>query len=464
MPMKFRAHDTFFIRKGWLSKGMRCVSNKPDVFVDKNENPMDVLGIGANMVKALRYWLQVVGLTEEPSKGKRDQHFTALGRMIYEHDTYIEEFGTLYLLQYELASQKEEATAWYFFFNEFSMSEFSKEDFVAALEKFIKMEESDSSVASRSLKLITICEEMWDGLTEAELKDVLAQYTKDICGEEEGNKLSDNGLFYMAAQRRTGTKRKVRSVYYMLPDVGRWKQLPVTEDKDSGAICLQSGEFFPDLPSINTIPTDIFDILDICCRMEDMAYEEIPYESDELFDVLCKAHSGQAVPDLADAALTIMGDWEWLHHESLDFIEPRDLRSICRTRCLTHGTQLWGNNQREMLYSNAMFAPDLICSREDVYKYLRARGVSEKTAADFMTDVRKGKIFSRGYTNEQYKMLDDCDAEYWFIEACEKIQYLFPEAHEVCFSVSMLRLLWLALNGSAATKGTIIKYAAERER
>lgn len=151
MPMKFRAHDTFFIRKGWLSKGMRCVSNKPDVFVDKNENPMDVLGIGANMVKALRYWLQVVGLTEEPSKGKRDQHFTALGRMIYEHDTYIEELGTLYLLQYELASQKEEATAWYFFFNEFSMSEFSKEDFVAALEKYIKMEESESSVASRSL-------------------------------------------------------------------------------------------------------------------------------------------------------------------------------------------------------------------------------------------------------------------------------------------------------------------------
>ena len=151
MPMKFRAHDTFFIRKGWLSKGMRCVSNKPDVFVDKNENPMDVLGIGANMVKALRYWLQVVGLTEEPSKGKRDQHFTALGSMIYEHDTYIEELGTLYLLQYELASQKEEATAWYFFFNEFSMSEFSKEDFVAALEKYIKMEESDSSVASRSL-------------------------------------------------------------------------------------------------------------------------------------------------------------------------------------------------------------------------------------------------------------------------------------------------------------------------
>lgn len=98
MPMKFRAHDTFFIRKGWLSKGMRCVAKKPDVFIAHDENPMDVLGIGANMVKALRYWLQTIGLTEEPNKGKRIQSFTDLGKLIYEHDTYIEELGTLYLL------------------------------------------------------------------------------------------------------------------------------------------------------------------------------------------------------------------------------------------------------------------------------------------------------------------------------------------------------------------------------
>ena len=51
--MKFRAHDTFFIRKGWLSKGMKAVHNCPDLFVSKKENPMDVLGLGANMVKAL---------------------------------------------------------------------------------------------------------------------------------------------------------------------------------------------------------------------------------------------------------------------------------------------------------------------------------------------------------------------------------------------------------------------------
>lgn len=150
MAMKFRAHDTFFIRKGWLSKGMRNVVANPDVFVtkDKDRNPMDILGIGANMVKALRYWLQVVGLTAEASKGQRVQSLTALGELVYKHDPYIEEMGTLWLLQYRLAKNKDEATAWYYFFNEFNMSEFTREDFVKALQNYIVMAQEQAAIRS----------------------------------------------------------------------------------------------------------------------------------------------------------------------------------------------------------------------------------------------------------------------------------------------------------------------------
>ena len=151
MAMKFRAHDTFFIRKGWLSKGMKHVLAKNDVFVAKDENPMDILGIGSNMVKALRYWLQAVGLTSEPHSGKRYQSFTELGTSIYENDRYIEELGTLHLLQYKLASNKDDATAWYYFFNVFNMTEFSRDDFVDSILRWIKMEEGDNTVAIRSL-------------------------------------------------------------------------------------------------------------------------------------------------------------------------------------------------------------------------------------------------------------------------------------------------------------------------
>lgn len=150
MAMKFRAHDTFFIRKGWLSKGMRNVVENSDVFVtkDKSRNPMDVLGIGANMVKALRYWLQAVGLTEEPTKGVRYQTLTPLGEMIYEQDPYIEELGTLWLLQYQIAKNKEDATAWYYFFNEFNMIEFTREDFVRSIQNYIIMAQEQAAVRS----------------------------------------------------------------------------------------------------------------------------------------------------------------------------------------------------------------------------------------------------------------------------------------------------------------------------
>lgn len=149
--MKFRAHDTFFIRKGWLSKGMRNVIANEDVFVtkDKNRNPMDVLGIGANMVKALRYWLQVVGLTYEKSnKNQRYQVLTDLGKIIYEKDPYIEEIGTLWLLQYHLAKNYKEATAWYYFFNEFNMVEFTREDYVQSLQNYILMVQEQAAVRS----------------------------------------------------------------------------------------------------------------------------------------------------------------------------------------------------------------------------------------------------------------------------------------------------------------------------
>ena len=90
-------------------------------------------------------------MTEEPNSGKRVQTFTPLGQSVFTNDRYIEELGTLYLLHYRLSSNKSDATAWYYFFNEFTMSEFSRDDFVDFLQRRIRMEDSDATVAIRSL-------------------------------------------------------------------------------------------------------------------------------------------------------------------------------------------------------------------------------------------------------------------------------------------------------------------------
>ncbi|MDQ2087930.1 DUF4007 family protein [Herbivorax sp. ANBcel31] len=156
--MKFRAHETFYIRKGWLNKGLKNVKKEPRVFSDKEFVQTDILGIGANMVKSLRYWMQAVGLTvEERVNSQKPQRFTRFGEIVWENDKYFEEPGTLYFLHYKLASNKELATSWYWLFNEYNVREFSKDDFVNGLDGYIRFNEKEQEVAMSSLEADFSC-------------------------------------------------------------------------------------------------------------------------------------------------------------------------------------------------------------------------------------------------------------------------------------------------------------------
>ncbi len=58
----FSGHESFYCKSLWLKKGYDFVSanknfNNPDAAVD--------LGVGKNMVAAIRYWLRAFGLLEE---------------------------------------------------------------------------------------------------------------------------------------------------------------------------------------------------------------------------------------------------------------------------------------------------------------------------------------------------------------------------------------------------------------
>lgn len=139
--MKIRAHETFSIRKGWIHKGVKNILVYPRLFTDKNINPCDILGIGTNMVKSLRYWMTAVGIMEEVSEGNQKvQKLTRLGEIIDEYDKYYEEDGTNRLLHYMLAKNEELATAWYWFFNIFKINSFDKQLFIRELSEFLHTE------------------------------------------------------------------------------------------------------------------------------------------------------------------------------------------------------------------------------------------------------------------------------------------------------------------------------------
>lgn len=149
--MRFRGHETFSIRKGWLNKGIKNVEKNPSIFISKEENPMDIFGIGSNMVKSLRYWLQATNLTSEPTSGKRTQTLTKLGKIIYANDQYFEEIGSLWLIHYELATNKDFATSWYILFNKLDSIEFNEDDFYRKVKKYVTMIDFNKIPALRTV-------------------------------------------------------------------------------------------------------------------------------------------------------------------------------------------------------------------------------------------------------------------------------------------------------------------------
>lgn len=155
--MSFAKHETFYVREGWLFKGMAAIERA------KNENQhssifLDVqapekLGIGQNMVKSLRFWMQATGLVEEKlEERQRIQHLTSFGKLIWEYDRYLEDNATLWLLHYNLACSQEQATTWYWFFNHFAPSIFDETSCLEALRTWVISNYSDQEVAISSLK------------------------------------------------------------------------------------------------------------------------------------------------------------------------------------------------------------------------------------------------------------------------------------------------------------------------
>lgn len=149
--MRFRGHETFSIRKGWLNKGIKNIEKCSGVFLGDGGNPMDVLGIGANMVKSLRYWMLATSIASEPLSGHRVQTLTDLGQIIYDNDPYFEETGSLCLIHYELSCNEDNATSWYVFHNYFDYSEFSEEDFQRSIRKYIRMNSYKDVPSERSI-------------------------------------------------------------------------------------------------------------------------------------------------------------------------------------------------------------------------------------------------------------------------------------------------------------------------
>ena len=137
--VKLKGHESFSIREGWLTKGLVETNKNEKIFSEKNST--DILGIGTNMVKSLKYWLLTANLIEETSKCKYD--LSELGKLIYKYDLYMENIFTLYMVHLQIVLNEEKALIWNMFFNYCNFKEFSKREYVEYIEYLLENENKD---------------------------------------------------------------------------------------------------------------------------------------------------------------------------------------------------------------------------------------------------------------------------------------------------------------------------------
>ena len=136
--VRLKRNESFNIREGWLRKGMKLLPKHPDLF--SLDEAMQLLGVGSKMVKSIKYWLLTTGLAKEQKvKSKIELIITEeLGEVINQYDPYFEDLFTLYVLHANIASNRDNATVWYLFFNKYDVKTFTKDDMQNVLENELK--------------------------------------------------------------------------------------------------------------------------------------------------------------------------------------------------------------------------------------------------------------------------------------------------------------------------------------
>lgn len=135
--VKLKGHESFSIREGWLTKGIIEISKNPKLFSEKNLT--DILGMGNNMVKSLKYWLTASKLIEDNNKNNGYQ-LSELGKLIEKYDPYMEDIFSLYFIHLQIATNTERALIWNIFFNKCNMKIFSKRDLQERIEYILDSE------------------------------------------------------------------------------------------------------------------------------------------------------------------------------------------------------------------------------------------------------------------------------------------------------------------------------------
>lgn len=130
---RFSGHETFACRYAWLPKAYRALKKNPKALIDEDVAMVE-MGIGKNMVRSLRFWVEVMAVAVSV-KGV-GQELTPFADEIFKKsglDPYLEDVRTLWLLHWNISTQNVSIPfAWRYLLNQWPYPELSRSEVLRA--------------------------------------------------------------------------------------------------------------------------------------------------------------------------------------------------------------------------------------------------------------------------------------------------------------------------------------------